>query len=232
MLIDKHKAYGDSAFKPVRVFSKADALEQINVRIDDKISRLCKGNPNDQEDTVLDLIGYLILRLMHPVSNSPSPKIETLGTMFCGKCRFFRPLLDKDCILFTHSNEGLCMHEPVQIREDLEKAGTLTDPPRGVKAIKQPNTQCCMHYHGSDSDKAYKEIVEEYLLSCQSLKRLDHYCINCDYFKASDDLCTLFDIELFSPSIQWCQQHNITAPGQGKNLLHDATWEQLSGRMI
>jgi len=59
-LISKNQAYGNSAMEPVRVFSKADAVEQIRVRIDDKISRLMRGRA-DGEDTELDLLGYLIL---------------------------------------------------------------------------------------------------------------------------------------------------------------------------
>ena len=61
MLIEKNKAYGNSALDPVRIFSKVDSTEQINVRIDDKLSRLSKGNEYPEEDTINDLIGYLIL---------------------------------------------------------------------------------------------------------------------------------------------------------------------------
>ena len=61
LLLRKNKAYGNSALEPVRVFSKATPTEQILVRIDDKLSRLQRGNPEDNEDTVQDLIGYLIL---------------------------------------------------------------------------------------------------------------------------------------------------------------------------
>lgn len=60
MLRGKNKAYGDSAMNPVRVFSKADKVEQLKVRIDDKLSRLARGQAQD-EDVILDLIGYLIL---------------------------------------------------------------------------------------------------------------------------------------------------------------------------
>ena len=66
LLISKNKAYGDSALSPVRVFSKANTTEQIKVRIDDKISRLQRGTATEAvpEDTVRDLIGYLILLLI------------------------------------------------------------------------------------------------------------------------------------------------------------------------
>ena len=63
MLIAKNRAYGDSAIHPVRIFSRSSAEEQINVRIDDKLSRIARGSATEDvpEDTVLDLIGYLIL---------------------------------------------------------------------------------------------------------------------------------------------------------------------------
>jgi hypothetical protein len=53
-------AYGNSALDPVRCFSKADPVEQIKVRIDDKLSRLMRGH-DAGEDTITDLIGYLVL---------------------------------------------------------------------------------------------------------------------------------------------------------------------------
>lgn len=60
MLIRKNTAYGNSALNPLRVFSKASTEEQILVRIDDKLSRLQRGQAAG-EDVVADLIGYLIL---------------------------------------------------------------------------------------------------------------------------------------------------------------------------
>ena len=60
MLQEKNSAYGNSAMDPVRMFSKANPAEQLRVRIDDKISRLARGNAAG-EDVILDLIGYLVL---------------------------------------------------------------------------------------------------------------------------------------------------------------------------
>jgi hypothetical protein len=60
VLVQKNNAYGDAALNPVRIFSKADAVEQIKVRLDDKISRLARGKEAG-EDVYLDLMGYLIL---------------------------------------------------------------------------------------------------------------------------------------------------------------------------
>ena len=60
MLVEKNRAYGDSALNPVRVFSTADPREQLWVRIDDKLSRLARGKAAG-EDVLKDLLGYLVL---------------------------------------------------------------------------------------------------------------------------------------------------------------------------
>lgn len=71
LLLEKNRAYGDSALDPVRVFSRANTVEQIKVRIDDKISRLARGADTDKvpEDTVRDLIGYCVLLLIAEEEN-------------------------------------------------------------------------------------------------------------------------------------------------------------------
>ena len=61
LLLEKNRKYGDSALTPKRIFSKADAVEQIKVRLDDKISRLMNQQSDDDEDVVMDLMGYLVL---------------------------------------------------------------------------------------------------------------------------------------------------------------------------
>ena len=61
LLVEKNRKYGDSALNPMRIFSKADTQEQIKVRIDDKLNRIINQQSDDIEDSVLDLIGYLIL---------------------------------------------------------------------------------------------------------------------------------------------------------------------------
>ena len=62
MLLDKNARYGDSAMQPRRIFSRADRLEQLKVRIDDKLSRIATMGPDSEdEDTLLDLVGYLVL---------------------------------------------------------------------------------------------------------------------------------------------------------------------------
>ena len=61
MLIEKNRKYGNSALNPVRIFSKADPVEQIKVRMDDKLSRIQSAQGDDDEDPKHDLMGYLIL---------------------------------------------------------------------------------------------------------------------------------------------------------------------------
>ena len=66
LLLEKNRAYGNSAVSPKRIFSKASSVEQIKVRIDDKLSRMANDHvsSNDsinREDVSKDLLGYLIL---------------------------------------------------------------------------------------------------------------------------------------------------------------------------
>lgn len=64
-LLAKNREYGNSALNPLRIFSTADPIEQLNIRIDDKISRIStRTKKTIKEDTVLDLVGYLILLLI------------------------------------------------------------------------------------------------------------------------------------------------------------------------
>jgi len=62
MLLEKNRKYGDSALKPLRLFSRSSPVEQINVRLDDKLSRLRNCQDDEDEDVELDLIGYLVLK--------------------------------------------------------------------------------------------------------------------------------------------------------------------------
>jgi hypothetical protein len=62
LLLEKNKSYGDTANNPPKIFSKLNAVEGLCARIDDKLSRIQNRGVTDKtEDTVLDLIGYLIL---------------------------------------------------------------------------------------------------------------------------------------------------------------------------
>lgn len=63
MLLAKNLAYGNSALDPVRIFSAASPVEQIKVRLDDKLSRAVRGI--DQGENVADdFVGYFVLLMI------------------------------------------------------------------------------------------------------------------------------------------------------------------------
>jgi tRNA A22 N-methylase len=64
LLLEKNRKYGDAALNPLRIFSKANTLEQIKVRLDDKLSRLKNAQDDEDEDVIADLTGYLILYMV------------------------------------------------------------------------------------------------------------------------------------------------------------------------
>ena len=63
LLVEKNEQYGDSAFDPMRFFSDLGPDAGLRVRIDDKLSRLMRGNDSIETDVdvIEDLIGYFIL---------------------------------------------------------------------------------------------------------------------------------------------------------------------------
>ena len=61
MLLMKNISYGDSALDPIRIFSKADAVQQLEDRIDDKLSRIKNEQSYKGDNDIGDLIGYLTL---------------------------------------------------------------------------------------------------------------------------------------------------------------------------
>ena len=65
MLAEKNEAYGNSALEPINIFSKGDAVESLQARIDDKLARIKNRGVNDEtEDTLFDMCGYLILLII------------------------------------------------------------------------------------------------------------------------------------------------------------------------
>ena len=61
LLIEKNRSYGNSALDPVRIFSGSDNIEQLKVRIDDKLSRFMRGKEYMGDNDIDDLMGYLVL---------------------------------------------------------------------------------------------------------------------------------------------------------------------------
>ena len=64
LLLAKNRKYGNSALEPCRIFSRANAVEQILVRIDDKLNRIKNRQDDEDEDVIMDLAGYLILLMI------------------------------------------------------------------------------------------------------------------------------------------------------------------------
>jgi hypothetical protein len=62
LLCKKNRDYGDSALHPIRIFARGSAQDMLRARIDDKLARIARGNATIiKEDTIQDLIGYLVL---------------------------------------------------------------------------------------------------------------------------------------------------------------------------
>lgn len=63
-LRDKCVRYGGSALFPtVRIWSEIDAETGLKARFQDKLARLATSSPGDQEDALLDVVGYGVLLL-------------------------------------------------------------------------------------------------------------------------------------------------------------------------
>ena len=78
LLLSKNAKYGNSALEPLNVFSQANAVAGIKMRIDDKLKRIKNAGLVDAtEDTLQDLAGYLIL-LMIAKDNASNDILERL----------------------------------------------------------------------------------------------------------------------------------------------------------
>ena len=86
LLLDKNEKYGDSALEPLNVFSPANAVSGIKVRLDDKLKRIKNSGLVDAtEDTLQDLIGYLILLMIAKdnESNAFQERLRQENTTSC-----------------------------------------------------------------------------------------------------------------------------------------------------
>lgn len=99
LLITKNKKYGNSALEPVRIFSKATPIEQILVRLDDKLSRLKTQSIDEDEDVLQDLLGYLVLLKLAMVKPSAGAVVKPTPYCLLGK-----PLKLKE--LWAHALAG------------------------------------------------------------------------------------------------------------------------------
>lgn len=74
LLLAKNASYGNAVAKPINIFSKAEAVERVDVRIDDKLQRIAMGHEFGSDDTLLDLIGYLVIRRILVMKSTSLPK--------------------------------------------------------------------------------------------------------------------------------------------------------------
>ena len=83
LLLHKNEKYGNSALEPLNIFSPANAVTGIKVRIDDKLKRIKNAGLVDAtEDTLQDLAGYLILLMIakEDASNDIQERIRQNNT--------------------------------------------------------------------------------------------------------------------------------------------------------
>lgn len=110
LLLEKNSKYGDSALNPCRIFSKSNAVEQILIRIDDKISRIQKGAGllGSDEDVINDLIGYLILLKIAQKRQASLPPV----TFFPGLSNDIISITDPSASLFQSPWDGSDIDNP------------------------------------------------------------------------------------------------------------------------
>jgi len=64
LLLEKNRSYGNAVAEPSNIFSKETPVNQARVRIDDKLKRIAMGHEYGNDDTRLDLIGYLVIEMI------------------------------------------------------------------------------------------------------------------------------------------------------------------------
>tara|TARA_A100001515_G_C4569922_1_gene209412 strand:+ start:1004 stop:1369 length:366 start_codon:yes stop_codon:yes gene_type:complete len=93
LLLQKNAKYGDAAINPLNIFSQANASSSIKIRIDEKLKRIQNsGLVDDTEDTLKDIVGYMILLMIAKENesndiqerlrqNEPAPRQFTTSTV-------------------------------------------------------------------------------------------------------------------------------------------------------
>ena len=137
LLIRKNEAYGDSALEPDNIFSKLDSAQAICARIDDKLSRIKNVGLDDKtEDTLDDLIGYMILL---KIARERSGSKETVWTT-CNCVHGWHNCTCKDtgvCTVeldgegyappWSHETTRVFVSDPGDEMKPIEKKGELCD---------------------------------------------------------------------------------------------------------
>lgn len=123
VLKEKNRAYGDSALSPLRVFSRASLVEQLLVRIDDKLSRMALGCAAE-EDAEFDLLGYLILlRIARARAAAPPSQTHYTQVDIARECGLIRHALE-----MASTDDRNSQQLRRQLDHEIELARTAEDP--------------------------------------------------------------------------------------------------------
>lgn len=60
-VIEKNRKYGNSALNPIRIMSSLSTVEQLYIRLDDKLNRVINRQDDEDEDIPFDIARYFIL---------------------------------------------------------------------------------------------------------------------------------------------------------------------------
>ena len=139
LLLSKNRAYGDSALSPDNIFSKLDNAQAICARIDDKLSRIKNTGLDDEtEDTLDDLIGYLILL---KIARETGGSKETI--IYMCNCEHGRMnctcSMEPDGTVISNTGEG---YVPPWSQEIEKVTVFVSDPGDEMSPIKK-NTELC-----------------------------------------------------------------------------------------
>lgn len=103
MLLGKNRSYGNSAIEPVSIFSRASAQERMNVRLDDKLNRIMRGEPYPGDNDTDDMIGYLLLKnVERRFRQDPPVNPDPIREEFINGVRVSRPVIGIDPAVYTH----------------------------------------------------------------------------------------------------------------------------------
>ncbi len=64
LLIEKNRKYGDAILNPFNLFSSRNIRHTILSRLDEKMSRLLNSNDDEDEDIIIDIMGYLYFAII------------------------------------------------------------------------------------------------------------------------------------------------------------------------
>ena len=163
LLLQKNAKYGDSALNPERVFSKADAVEQIKVRIDDKLSRIATtGFSAIDEDTLQDLIGYLVLlkiALSRQEKSSPYavPYEDVLEDYAACPCEYGQKQ-DSDCVRVYE----LAFRLGLTNREVLEACDSLDINVKSHSSLLSATSVSQIHAFLFNRERQHEDVLRYY----------------------------------------------------------------------